>query len=178
MDSQVPSTLSSLNHPAPSAGGSTFEPLAANARRAMRLGWTLGLGILAVPSCLVAFAFLAKFGVDGFERAGLLLLLAIALLLFGWWYGGARWRHAGVALDERGIAIRRGVWWRSETFVPRSRVQHTDINRGPIDRWLGLATLKLYTAGTRLASVETEGLENERAIALRDALVSRDDDAV
>ena len=74
--------------------------------------------------------------------------------------------------------MRRGVFWRSETLVPRSRVQHIDLNRGPLDRRFGLATLKVYTAGTKLASVSVDGLPEARAAQLRDALVSHDDDAV
>jgi membrane protein YdbS with pleckstrin-like domain len=156
----------------------SFEPLAHNARGAMRFGALLGCVFLMIP-----LSFFCTIAVDKLD-AGLLTGLAIfgvpTLLLFalGWWYGGERWRRSGVALDERGIAIRRGVWFQTETFVPRSRIQHTDINRGPIDRLLGLASLKLYTAGTRLASVQVEGLGHERATELRDALVSHDDDAI
>ena len=66
-------------------------------------------------------------------------------------------------LDERGIEIRRGVWWRHVVHVPRSRVQHTDVNQGPIERTYGLAHLIIHTAGTISASVALEGLE--RAVA-------------
>ncbi len=62
--------------------------------------------------------------------------------------------------------------------MPRSRVQHTDINRGPIDRWLGLAELKVHTAGTRLASISLGGLSEQQARDLRNALLGEDDDAV
>ena len=57
-------------------------------------------------------------------------------------------------------------------------MQHIDLNRGPLDRRFGLATLKVYTAGTKLASVSVDGLPEARAAQLRDALVSHDDDAV
>lgn len=29
-----------------------------------------------------------------------------------------------------GLKVSRGIWWRSESFVPRSRIQHTDVNQG------------------------------------------------
>lgn len=162
----------------PVSVGDSFEPLAANARGAMRIGAMIRCSFLLFPVGMACLVAVRKLEIGVLAGLALFLLGAIIALGFGWWYGGARWRHAGVALDERGIAIRRGVWLRSETFVPRSRVQHTDINRGPIERFLGLATLKLYTAGTRLASVQVEGLEHARAAALRDALVTRDDDAI
>lgn len=156
----------------------SFEPLAANARGAMRIGAMIGCSFLLIPVGIACLVAVDELGIGRLAGLALFLLGAIVALGFGWWFGGERWRHAGVALDERGIAIRRGVWFRSETFVPRSRVQHTDINRGPIERLLGLATLKLYTAGTRLASVQVEGLNEARATTLRDALVNHDDDAI
>lgn len=162
----------------PESAGDGFEPLAANARGAMRLGSMIGCSFLLIPVGMACIVAVRKLEIGLLAGLALFLLGAIIAWGFGWWFGGARWRHAGVALDERGIAIRRGVWFRSETFVPRSRVQHTDINRGPIERVLGLATLKLYTAGTRLASVQVEGLNDARATALRDALVNHDDDAI
>ncbi len=162
----------------PVSAGDSFEPLAAKARGAMRIAAMIRCAFLLFPVGMACLIAVRKFDIGLLAGLGLFLLGAIIALGFGWWFGGASWRHAGVALDERGIAIRRGVWFRSETFVPRSRVQHTDINRGPIERWLGLASLKLYTAGTRLASVQVEGLTHDRATSLRDALVSHDDDAI
>ena len=105
-------------------------------------------------------------------------IVAGGVAVLAWMYGSASYRHARFALSADGLHIRRGVFWRSEVLVPRSRVQHTDLNRGPIDRHLGIATLKVFTAGTKLASVALAGLPDARAIQLRDALVSDDDDAV
>ena len=93
------------------------------------------------------------------------------LLPAAWLLAGMRWRRTGWRLDEDGLAIRRGLLWRSETVVPRSRVQHVDIGHGPIDRLFGLATLKVHTAGTRLSSVALAGMAQADAEALRDALV-------
>jgi membrane protein YdbS with pleckstrin-like domain len=59
--------------------------------------------------------------------------------------------------------------------VPRSRVQHLDIERGPIERHFGLATLILHTAGTRRQAIRQSGLPDADAVALRDALVPASD---
>ncbi len=155
-----------------------FESLAPAARLGMRLGGMLIFGVIGLPLMVPALRLIDHVGLETLPAIGLYALVILLLAGFGWWHGGLRWRLAGVRLDGRGIAIRKGVWFRSETFVPRSRIQHTDINRGPIERWLGLATLKLYTAGTRLASIDIGGLDAERAQQLRDALVSHDDDTV
>ena len=69
--------------------------------------------------------------------------------------------------------------WRSVTHVPRSRVQHTDVSQGPLERRYGLGTLVVYTAGTDHARVSLPGLAWETALALRDELrLDRSDDDV
>jgi membrane protein YdbS with pleckstrin-like domain len=164
--------------PTPTATPTPWESLHPNARLAMRVFTALAIVVAAAVPLAVLLAAWDSGGWSGGARFALwlgLLLLGVGL---GWLWGGRRWASTGFALDAGGLRIRRGVAWRSETLVPRSRVQHTDLNRGPLDRRLGLATLKVYTAGTKLASVTLDGLPEARAVALRDALVNHDDDAV
>jgi len=150
----------------------SFHPLPGAALTAMRIGvvaLALGLGLaLALLLFLVAV-------LRGELSATTWLLVAggytLLLLVAGWAWAGAQWRRTGWRLDADGLAIRRGVFWRSETLVPRSRVQHVDLGHGPLDRRLGLAGLTVHTAGTRLAAVRLSGLEQATAEALRDALV-------
>ena len=176
----MPEPPASMDHPistvAPTA--TEFEPLAPAARVGMCLGGMVIFGLGGLPLLVPAMRLFDNLGLEILPAMGLYAVAVLLLAGLGWWYGGLRWRLAGVRLDGRGIAIRKGVWFRTETFVPRSRIQHTDINRGPLERWLGLATLKLYTAGTRLASIDIGGLDADRAQQLRDALVSHDDDTV
>ncbi len=77
-------------------------------------------------------------------------------------------------LTEDGLLVARGVWWRSEHFTPRSRIQHTEVKQGPIARHYEMATLKVYTAGTHLGELEVEGLAHADALSLRDHLLGRD----
>ncbi len=81
-----------------------------------------------------------------------------------------RYRYAEVA---DGLLIESGVWWRKRTLVPRSRVQHTDVKHGPLQRRLGLATLVIHTAATRNQAVELPGLTEAHAETLRDDLLGR-----
>ena len=97
---------------------------------------------------------------------------------------GYRWpevhhRHASYRVDGQGIEIRRGVYWRQVINVPRSRVQHTDVSQGPLERSHGLGTLVIYTAGTAHARVDLSGLDHGTALLIRDHLLPREsDDAV
>lgn len=81
------------------------------------------------------------------------------------------YRHFRYRLDTRGIDIQRGVLWRKLISVPRSRVQHTDVAQGPLERRHGLATLSIYTAGTEFARVDLPGLSHTRAVQIRDQLL-------
>jgi membrane protein YdbS with pleckstrin-like domain len=99
------------------------------------------------------------------------------------WHG-QRWqaieyRHTWYRVDEQGLEIRRGVLWRVVTNVPRSRVQHTDVSQGPLERRYGLGTLVVYTAGTDHAKVTLSGLDHAVALRIREHLMpERGTDAV
>ena len=128
--------------------------------------------LLALPAA-VAIGFLASTVLDAGTATGIALfagaLLAIAVA--GALYGRARWRRTRWRVDARGLQVCRGVVWRTEVLVPRSRVQHLDIERGPIERRFGLATLVVHTAGTRLSALRQSGFLDADAVALRDALL-------
>jgi membrane protein YdbS with pleckstrin-like domain len=107
----------------------------------------------------------------------------LAAVVTGAW-AAERWpvlqyAHTGYQLDRDGLQVRRGVLWQTVTHVPRSRVQHTDVSQGPLERRYGLGTLVVYTAGTDHARVALPGLAHEVARELRDELrPERVDDAV
>ena len=94
---------------------------------------------------------------------------ALAWLAHAW--PPAQYRRFRYQLDSWGIVIRAGVVWRTVISVPRSRVQHTDVNQGPLERRYGLATLSIYTAGTEHARVDLPGLPYARALNIRDHLL-------
>lgn len=144
-----------------------------------RVGWRVFLYVL-VPVVAGANALWVK--PSGWMLAAFLVvpwILAECLVRWGMVY--TRLAHARTAwrLTAELLEIRRGVWWRSVVTVPLSRVQHTDVNQGPLQRRFGLATLVVHTAGTQYATVSLEGLGKEVADSVRDEmLLRRGDDAV
>ena len=82
----------------------------------------------------------------------------------------ARTRAIGYALREDDLVFRRGLFWARMVAVPYGRLQMVDLRRGPIDRMLGLASLKTLTASTS-STVEVPGLPEAEAQQLRDHLV-------
>ena len=111
------------------------------------------LGLLLVPLWLVAIA-------------------AVAWQLQRW--PAIAYRHTSYRVDEAGIEIRRGVYWRTITNVPKSRIQHTDVSQGPFERRHGLGTLVVYTAGTQHSQVTLPGLEFSAAQRIRTHLLPGD----
>ncbi len=138
------------------------------------------LGALPIGAGITFALVLAV--VEGWPaRIGLGLALLAAAGVAGWSLGRLRWRRTHWRLDERGLSVRRGIIWRSEVLVPRTRVQHLDLERGPIERRYGLATLVVHTAGTRMNALRQHGFLDADAVALRDALLpepDRHDDAL
>lgn len=143
------------------------------------------LGALAVTAAsLVALVIvlIAADDLPGWGRPALGVLWLLLMIALAWhaeqWPAKA-YAHTRYRLDDDGLLIRRGVYWRSLTHVPRSRVQHTDVSQGPLERHYGLGTLVVYTAGTDHARVSLPGLAHEVAIQLRDDLrPDRHDDVV
>jgi len=66
-------------------------------------------------------------------------------------------------LTENEIVWRRGVWFKNTGIVPYNRITNIDITQGPISRKLGIAALKIQTAGysgqKARAEIRIEGIE-------------------
>jgi membrane protein YdbS with pleckstrin-like domain len=106
-------------------------------------------------------------------------LFSLLVALWAIFWPPVRYRHTSYRVDSQGVRIKSGVIWRSVVSVPQSRVQHTDVSQGPIERSLGLATLIIHTAGTQHASISLGGLSREIAAEIRDYLIDADEqDAV
>lgn len=138
-------------------------------------GW-IAFGVIAGPAFigLLIANLLAPLSLD-VRLAGVAAWVFVA----GWLAWGAQiWppiahRYASYRVDNEGIEIKRGVVWRRIISIPRSRIQHTDVSQGPLERSYGLGTLVIYTAGTEHARVHLPGLDHRIALRIRDHLLAR-----
>jgi len=140
-----------------------------------RIGGAIFTAVLALGALVAVFINLL--GEDGAFNLRWFVMPAVwftVLLLLAWnsyaWPPRA-YRYTSYRIDDQGIEIRKGVFWRVVINVPRSRVQHIDVSQGPVERRFGLGTLVIYTAGTDHAKVELEGLEHGRAMRIREHLL-------
>ena len=148
--------------------------------RSVALGRTIGW----IVTVVIAFGSLLGVAIGLIVRsrsvwtaAAVALAWAGANAALGWWLH--RWpeiehRHASYRVDGHGLEFRHGVVWRRVVHVPRSRVQHTDVSQGPLERGYGLGTLSVFTAGTDHARVDLAGLDHATALAIRDHLLPRE----
>ncbi len=81
-----------------------------------------------------------------------------------------RVRAIGYQLRDDDLLFRRGLMFQRFVAVPYGRMQLVDINRGPLDRAVGLSELKFVTAATA-TGVVIPGLTFADAEELRDRLV-------
>jgi membrane protein YdbS with pleckstrin-like domain len=125
--------------------------------------------ILAIPLLIATIVVVTERRWTWAIAIWLLLVSLIAWFLHRW--PAIEYRHRGYRLDAEGIEIRAGVIWRRVMNVPRSRVQHTDVAQGPLERRHGLGRLIVYTAGTDHARVELPGLAHQDALQIRDRLL-------
>jgi membrane protein YdbS with pleckstrin-like domain len=82
-----------------------------------------------------------------------------------------RVRSIGYQLRDDDLLFRRGIMFLRFVAVPYGRMQLVDINRGPVDRFLGLSELRFVTAAAS-TGVTIPGLEAADADDLRDRLVA------
>lgn len=131
----------------------------------------IGLGLLAA-AITIPLSLLLN------HSPGWLWKLPLALCIgapVGAWLSWRRHRRTSWRLDTHSLAVLQQHLWYSDTRVPRARVQHLDVRRGPLERSLGLATLVVHTAGSRMDAVSLSGLELADAESLRELLARPDD---
>jgi putative membrane protein len=63
------------------------------------------------------------------------------------WLAPLRWRVLGAGLADRVFATRDGLLTRELVVLPYARIQSVRVVQGPLQRWLGLATVHADTAG-------------------------------
>lgn len=77
------------------------------------------------------------------------------------------------ALREKDISYKSGVITKTMTTVPFSRIQHVEIDEGPISRYFGLASLSVYTAGDSSEDLDISGVKREEALRIKEYISSK-----
>lgn len=103
--------------------------------------------------------------------AGALVVGGLLVAGWLWWLLGRRARSFGYVERSADLLVTSGVLFKRLVIVPYGRMQLVDLVAGPIDRSLGLATVKLHTAAAT-TDAGIPGLSPDEAARLRDRLAA------
>jgi len=122
------------------------------------LPFVIGAGVLEIAELLPIGSFLVP------------VLLIYAFIAFT--VPARKYRRWGYDMGLDRLRIVRGYLFYRDTIVPFGRIQHIDVDQGPIDRRYGLATLTVHTAGNHNSTVALPGLAHTDALAMRESIRS------
>lgn len=147
------------------------DPRAVDADRCANW-WSSGVVIVVLFAAFVAILMAwSPSLLDTIVIGAVLGVVAIGATVLGYWYPRRFYQTYAYRLRPEWIEVRKGICFRRVIAVPRARIQHIDVARGPIARSYGIAKVVLHTAGSMYSDVTIEGLAAETAFRIRDKLI-------
>ena len=133
--------------------------------------WRIRTGIAVA---LVALGVGALALAAGGATPGLVALAAVSLvgMIVSWLWTDAVWRGWRFVIGDDALHVRHGVLTRREATIPLHRVQHIDLEAGPLERRLGIATFVLRTAAAGSDST-VPGIDAADADEVRARILAR-----
>ena len=129
------------------------------------LGGSIGLVVAAAPTVLLVVLV-------GSPAGWVLPPLLVGVgIVGGLLWANRRYERFGYLLTDEVVRVRDGVVIHSDAVAPLYRVQHVDINRGPLQLSFGLATLTIHTAAPA-ADIRLPDLRAEDAERVRDDILA------
>ena len=124
---------------------------------------------------LLIFIIVGMFEETLFEAPVLLIVIStwIILFLLFIFLSYKKYYFEGYVLRERDIVYKSGLIFRSQIVIPFNRVQHCEVQQGPLDRWVKLASLSIFTAGGSSSDLTIPGLKPDRASKMKDYIVGK-----
>lgn len=107
------------------------------------------------------------FGASGAHSWFLAFLVAVFVGIWAvavFWFPYKNWQNWRYTINSREIELINGIFFKTHTLIPLSRVQHVNTRQGPILRWFHLSTVTISTAAT---THEIQGLDSTLADRLR-----------
>ncbi|TXK71118.1 PH domain-containing protein [Mesonia sp. HuA40] len=98
-------------------------------------------------------------------------LFAFFLVLLGVFLSFKRYRSIGYALRQKDVIFQRGWLMKKTTVIPFNRIQHVASKQSFLDKKLGLAVLRIYTAGGSGSDISIVGLLPEEALKIKEFII-------
>lgn len=77
------------------------------------------------------------------------------------------------ALRDKDISYKTGVFIKTLTTVPFSRIQHVEIDEKPVSRIFGLAAISVYTAGDSSDDLVVKGIKKVEALQIKEFITNK-----
>ena len=110
------------------------------------------------------------------------IILMPIWIFAGWWWAKRYFASLRCDLTELRLRVHRGVIFQQDKTIPLDKIQDLSLRHGPIQRALGLCSLRVETAGQSGAQgqadsgligiIDAQGFQ-EQVLAQRDRLESR-----
>jgi membrane protein YdbS with pleckstrin-like domain len=155
------------------SGGAFGPPVGLGwSRVSRRLPWHRRIMTVlgALPIALVGAVWVAQGG--GALGVLLWLVLVVVSCGLGWIVAELSYRSLGYAERPDDLVVTGGVLVRRLVVVPYGRMQFVDVTAGLLERWMGIATVRLHTAAAA-TDARIPGLPAAEAARLRDRLAQR-----
>lgn len=121
---------------------------------------------------LIAWFFIPTDELPFFHILPVAACLLIAFYLWGFFvWVPKRCLRMRYIVRELDISLQKGYLFWSTLSVSINRIQHLEVNQGPLQRSFGLAVLSIYTAGTIGSDLKIPGLTFGEAQRIKQALL-------
>ena len=127
-------------------------------------------------SLLAAVFFLEYKNNLGLEEVTFWLFLFITILfIYTIFIKIIGFKRRKFLVREKDISYKKGVFYKKITTVPFNRIQHVEIDQGPISRFFNLASLSVFTAGDSSDDLKVNGLLKDEAQQIKEYISNQID---
>ena len=146
----------------------TFQPISPRYLFVLRISNSIFLLILLIAFCSIT---LTQVAIEHWIFLGGVGIWILCYLMM-WFFTRASVRNKSFAVRTHDISFKTGVFFKEWTTVSFNRVQHCEITKGVIDNLVGLAELKIFTAGGSSSDLAIPGLQPELAVRLKEHILN------
>lgn len=127
-------------------------------------------------SLLSVVFFLEYKNILGLEEVAFWLFLLITILfIYTIFIKIIGFKRRKFLVREKDISYKKGVFYKKITTVPFNRIQHVEIDQGPISRFFNLASLSVFTAGDSSDDLKVNGLLKDEAQQIKEYISNQID---
>ncbi len=149
-----------------------FTPLLVNYKKLLIIQWSIFYAVLLI-GIIIAYFLLPTPSITILLAVLFFLLLVICytlhLLLIK-----KGFPFKGYAIREKDVHYRSGYLTQRITTIPIHRIQHLEIRQGLLAKILGIAKLKIFTAGDNGADLSIKGIDMPTAENIKQLLLKKE----